>query len=85
MTSDRLFNNISSGLSTIFQFFVQTQTSFSWIGVVWFILAFYTSGFQWGKFPICYLLLTYSFLFASFFLNAEKNKNDRKLSTEYSR
>ena len=85
MTSDRLFNNISSGLSTIFQFFVQTRTSFSWIGVVWFILAFYTSGFQWDKFPICYLLLTYSFLFASFFLNAEKNKNDRKLSTEYSR
>ena len=90
ITSERLFNNISSGSSTIFlknligidsmqswtattrygvtrkrnanrlrhtgnfHFFVQTQNTSFWIGVVW-LLAFYTPRYPWVKFLICQL------------------------------
>ena len=47
MTCDRLFINISSEPSTIFH--ANTTTS-SWIGIVWFILDFWTLGYPSVKF-----------------------------------
>ena len=54
ISSEHLFNDISSGSSTISNC-LQTQTTSSWIGAIWFTVASYTPGYPWVKFLICYL------------------------------
>ena len=111
ITSERLFNNISSGSSTISNFSCKHKLHLFELGLYGFIVAFYTPRYLWVKVLIAsvtennlyyariscddeiYKPKLYKGIYETPFkkryanhrktFNAEKDKNDTKLTTEY--